>query len=156
MDNRRFISWDLLFSYWVLLWCFVYIMASFFVKENKGCRWIYENTNPFLLFCVALLSSIRNLVMILLYNPQWQVIATHVAKFICIKGIPMLYLVHQPIKWWENLVFSVAAFVLYLFYLVYKKENMFLLYEELTRTVIQGKSNTSLEYAIGEIQKKIK
>lgn len=156
MESRRFISCDLLFSYWVLLWFFVYGMASFFVKENKMCRWIYENTNPFLLFCVAILSSIRNLVTILLYNPQWQIIATHVAKFIFLKGIPMLYLVHQPIKWWENLVFSVAAFVVYLLYLAYKQENMFLLYEEMSRTVIHGKSNTTLEYAIGEIQKKFK
>lgn len=154
MESRRFISCDLLFSYWVLLWFFVYGMASFFTKENKVCRWIYENTNPFLLFCVALLSSIRNLVMILLYNPQWQLIATHVAKFIFLKGIPMLYLVHQPIKVLENLMFSVFLLVLYLFYLMYKKENMFLLYEEMSRTVIHGKSNTSLEYVLGEIQKR--
>lgn len=153
MRTHRFISWDKLFSYWVLLWFFVYVFASLFTEENRVCEFIYENTNPIFMFGLALLSSFKNLCHLLIHNPVSYLVLGHIVKALVLKLLPFIYLCYQKIKPLENLVFSFAYFVGYLIYLFFIGENVWTIYKDLTRAVVAGKSNTTLEWMTNAMMK---
>jgi hypothetical protein len=126
-------------------------LFSSFYRENPICDFIYENTNPFFLFVLALLSSIKNMALIIIHNPWDTQLPKHIAKFTVLKVIPLIYLYHQKIKVFENLVFSVLSFFAYLFYLFAINENVFSIYKELENQIKNNESNTTLEYYIDNV-----
>ena len=145
--KSNFIRWDSLFSYWILCWFFVYMFSSFYT-EFPLFEFIYENTNPLILFIFALLSSIKNTLIIITNNPFSQQLPFHISKFFVIKLIPLFILYNQKIKVIENLIFSLFSFFTYLFYLFIMNKNIFQIYKELENQIKNNKSNTSLEYVI--------
>lgn len=142
--NSRFISWDKLFSYWILIWFFVYLFASF-NKKDPILGYIYENMNPVFLFIIALLSSLKNTLLLIIYNPKIDLILINICKFFFMKCIPLYYLLQQKINVKENIIFSLVSLNLYFIYLCYLNENCFDIYRELENQVIHNNCNTSLE-----------
>ena len=154
--NPRFLSWDKMFSYWVLVWFFVYFISCFLQNENPFFGFIYENTNPVFMFILALLSSIKNTTLIIMYNPLgYKQLITHICKFLVIKIIPLYFLLQQKIKVPENILFSLVYLNIYFIYLFYLNENVFDIYNELEKQIINNNCNTSLEYFINYMYKNI-
>lgn len=145
IKKSNFLSWDSIFSYWIFLWFFVFMFSSFYKEYNPIFHYIYENMNPFFLFLLALLSSIKNTIIILMYNPFSFQLPIHILKFLLLKFIPLYIVYYEKINIFENLIFSLFSIIIYLFYLFVMKKNVFYIYKELQNQIKNNNSNTSLE-----------
>ena len=145
--KSKFVSWDKLLSYWIIIWFFVYFIASFFRKNNEIALYIYENTNPIFLFILAVLSSLKNVFLIIFYGNKNIIshLLIYILKFTIMKVLPLYYLFYQKIKVYENILFSLFIIILYLLYLSFMKEDIFDIYSNLEYQIIHNKCNTSLE-----------
>lgn len=140
----RFISWDILFSYWCFIWFLVYFVSSFF-KNVPVFNFIYENMNPLFLFALALLSSIKNTLLVIVYIQKVNPVLINISKFLFNKCIPLYYLSQQKINVKENIIFSLFLLNLYFIYLFYLRENIFDIYNEIEFQVKTSNHNTSLD-----------
>lgn len=140
------LSFDIIFSYWVLLWLLIYFIAALSQSQNDISRFIYEKCNPLILLFIGLVENIILLFLIIYYNPRLSIIIKFTIIYIVLKIIPIVIILYyaDKIRLWENLVFSVSLFALYNVYLTYKKTNVLDVYSTVNNSVIYNKNKTPL------------
>lgn len=137
-------SFDKIFSYWVVLWILIYILA-FYNQDQSGFDFIYENCNPFILLVIGLISNTILLIFIFIYNPKLSLIIKFSIMYVLLKLIPLyLLLLYSKIKVLENILFSFFYFVIYNVYLFYKKTNIIEVYSFVNYYVIYDSNKTPL------------
>lgn len=151
--QNTFIPSELIISYWIFIWFVIYVLASWNKNTEIG-KYIYENTNPIFLFLLGLLMNIITLGMILYYNPLHLIILKYIFLIFFIKLLPIWFLMQQKIVFYPNLVFSVLFIILYCFYLWYKKTNPYIIYKNLTKSVIHDENNTPFNYYLNLLYSK--
>lgn len=97
----KFISFDLIFSYWIFIWFLFYYFK--FIKYN-----------PYLLLVLALLSNIYSFVMLIYYKNYYKAILFLIVNLL-IKALPIYLLKDTKIKK-EDIYFSIIFILVYIFY----------------------------------------
>ena len=106
----KFISFDLIFSYWIFIWFLFYYFK--FIKYN-----------PYLLLVLALLSNIYSFVMLIYYKNYYKAILFLIVNllikvlpiYLLIKALPIYLLKDTKIKK-EDIYFSIIFVLVYIFY----------------------------------------
>ena len=97
----KFISFDLIFSYWIFIWFLFYYFK--FIKYN-----------PYLLLVLALLSNIYSFVMLIYYKNYYKAILFLIVNLL-IKALPIYLLKDTKIRK-KDIYFSIIYILAYIFY----------------------------------------
>ena len=134
------ITVDMLFSYWLFLWFFLYILF------NSSHKWIYKYLNPLLAFYFGLLENIIVLIK-LLYIGQAENKASinFFIVIMIIKIIPIYILQNHHINLKNDLTVLLSLFLIYNLYLWFvKKTNLAEIYEETEKSIANDENRTPL------------
>lgn len=141
------ITFDKLFSYWVFTWFILYYISvhykifPFIIPSPKFALYIAIIENLFMLFNLFLLNS--NSIEYIKY--MFQMLIT--------KGIPLYLLGNLSVKIPQDIYSFFIVFSIYLLYLQYNETNVISVYEETTKSIIEGKNQTPLYKFIDSIYK---
>ena len=141
--TKNDITVDELFSYWILLWFFLFIIFS------DSYKWVYKRLNPLLAFYFGLLENIIMFIK-LLYNeyihPDTNIISLQFFLIIMvIKAIPIYILQNHQINWKNDLIILLLVFLTYNLYLwLIKKTNIFEIYDETEKSIANNENRTPL------------
>lgn len=140
MNKNNIITVDELFSYWVLLWVFLYILFS------GSHKFIYKWLNPLLALWVGLLENIIMLVRLLYIHPRTNVSSVQFLLVIIItKAIPIYILRDHKINWKNDLTVLLLVFTVYNLYLwLIKNTNIFEIYDETEKSIANNENRTPL------------
>ena len=97
----KFISFDLIFSYWIFIWFLFYYFKI--IKYN-----------PYLLLILALLSNIYSFVMLIYYKNYYKAILFLIVNLL-IKVLPIYLLKDTKIRK-KDIYFSIIYILAYIFY----------------------------------------
>jgi len=146
MNNKEYIHFDEIFSYWIFIWVFIYYFASK-NRNNKLGNFIYEKTNPIFLVYLAILDNIFVFFTILYYNPKIIIIIKYIFIFIIIKLIPLQLLQNTKINMFYNIIFSIILFIIYNIYLFnFYNTNIFIIYDKISESIINNDNKTPFYY----------
>jgi len=140
MNKNNIITVDELFSYWVLLWVFLYILFS------GSHKFIYKWLNPLLALWVGLLENIIMLVRLLYIHPRTNVSSVQFLLVIIItKALPIYILRDHKINWKNDLTVLLLVFTVYNLYLwLVKNTNIFEIYDETEKSIANNENRTPL------------
>ena len=140
MNKNNIITVDELFSYWVLLWVFLYILFS------GSHKFIYKWLNPILALWFGLLENIIMLVRLLYIHPRPNVSSVQFLLVIIItKAIPIYILRDHKINWKNDLTVLLLVFLTYNLYLwLVKNTNIFEIYDETEKSIANNENRTPL------------
>ena len=141
LDKKGNIRFDYLFSDWIFIWFIVYLFAGK-SKQSAGARFIYENMNPFIALFVGFFENLFLFILILLYNPNLELIIKFLFMMIFAKIIPIVFLYKTPIKLVENILSLLIIFGIYNFYLYIEKTSIYSIYKNTTIHVINNNNKT--------------
>jgi hypothetical protein len=132
------ITVDMLFSYWLFLWFFLYILFS------GSHKWIYKYLNPLLAFYFGLLENITVLIK-LIYQGVNKTSIQFFLVIMVIKVIPIYLLQNHHINWKNDLTILLSLFLIYNLYLwFFKKTNLAEIYEETEKSIANDENRTPL------------
>ena len=97
----KFISFDLIFSYWIFIWFLFYYFKI--IKYN-----------PYLLLILALLSNIYSFVMLIYYKNYYKATLFLIVNLL-IKALPIYLLKDTKIRK-KDIYFSIIYILAYIFY----------------------------------------
>jgi len=132
------ITVDMLFSYWLFLWLFLYILFS------GSHKWVYTHLNPLLAFYFGLLENITVLIK-LIYRGANKASIQFSGVIMIIKVIPIYILQKHRINWKNDLTVLLSLFLIYNLYLwLVKKTNLVEIYEETEKSIANDENRTPL------------
>jgi len=140
MNKNNIIDVDDLFSYWILLWVFLYILFS------GSYKLIRNQMNPLLALWFGLLENIIMLVKLLYKYPQLNLSTLQFLLVIIItKAIPIFILRKHQINWKNDLIVLLLIFTAYnLYLLLIKNTNIFEIYDETEKSIANNEIRTPL------------
>jgi hypothetical protein len=140
MNKNNIITVDDLFSYWVLLWGFLYILFS------GSHKFIYKWLNPILALWFGVLENIIMLVRLLYIHPLPNVSSVQFLLVIIItKAIPIYLLRDHKINWKNDIIVLLLVFTVYNLYLwLVKNTNIFEIYDETEKSIANNENRTPL------------
>jgi len=140
MNKNNIISIDELFSYWVLLWVFLYILFS------GSYKWIHTRLDPLLALYFGLS---ENIIMLIKLSYKYPLLETSSLQFLLViiitKTIPIYILRNHQINWKNDLIVLLLVFTVYNLYLwLIKKTNIFEIYYETEKSIANHENRTPL------------
>jgi hypothetical protein len=145
------ISFDQIFSDWIFIWVFIYLLASK-NKDTPISKFIYNNTNPILMLYVAFLDNICILFLLLYYNATIFIIIKYIFIIFILKIIPIYFLRNTKINYKMNILFSFFFFFIFSFYLYFfYRTDFFTVHENLTESLLKDDYNTPYNYFIHQL-----
>ena len=145
------ISIDMIFSYWMLAWFFIfYLFESFYPRLRKY-------GNPMVGFYIAWAEHVYLIILWLLsqsFSPVKQIISvfSHISILAVIKILPMYLLRNYPIYFWQNMLALVAVFILYNIYLYMAYEtNAIEVYQETNKSLLRDENRTPLMHVVSKL-----
>lgn len=141
LDKKGNIRFDYLFSDWIFIWFIVYILAGK-TKDSFGAKIIYENMNPLIALFIGFFENVLLFILILLYNPNPELIFKFILMMFTAKVIPIIILYNTKIKLVENIMSLLIIFGLYNFYLYLENTNIYTIYKKTTINVINNNNKT--------------
>jgi hypothetical protein len=149
VDKHGVIRFDYLFSYWIFTWFIVYI---FITPTNPYTIYFKKYCNPIFAFIIGIVENLATLVLILIYKPNPVAILKFISMMIFAKIIPAIVLWSYPIHWVQNIVWTVALFLIYNVYLTANQTNLITIYKKAITSIIHERDLTPL-YALLRIKK---
>lgn len=141
LDKNGNIRFDYLFSDWIFIWFVIYFLASK-TNDSLGAKYIYENMNPIIGLFVALFENIFLFILILIYNPNMELIFKFLLMMVTVKIIPIVLLQNTKIRFIENSLSLIMIFALYNVYLYIENTNIYNIYKNTTMSVIHNNNKT--------------
>lgn len=160
VDESGAVRIDYIYSYWILLWFFVYVGVARNVKKGKKVDKFtdafYKYGNPLYTFYFALIENLFNFLLICFYIPE--MIGQFIFMIFLLKFLPIYFLLYFPTNVYYNFIYSFAFFVIYNIYLGLVGTNVFEVYKKTIYFLINGENKTPLyqliHYFSTELQKK--
>ncbi len=118
---------DLLFSYWIFLWFFLYLF-----KITKY--------NPKLLIIIVSIFAIFNLFYLYKNTNNKTIIYKYLFEIAINKFIPLLIIWNTKISI-NDIYINLFIFILYLVYLFFKKTNFIKVYTNLNNSILLNKND---------------
>ena len=140
MNNNKndIITVDMLFSYWILLWFFIYILFE------SSYKWVHKYFNPLLAFYFGLLENMFIFIKLFFIGAN----NTSIQFFfiiMLIKAFPIYILQNHHILWKNDLIILILIFLIYNFYLLYmKRTNLYKIYNETEKSISNNENRTPL------------
>ena len=169
----NYVGLDKIFSYWIFIWVFIYIVAEQYQNNSIG-NFIYDNTNPTYMLYLAFLDNIIIILILLYYNPKLKIIIKYLFLIVLIKMIPLAYLdsrvvcigysnnyAHKQSSWLHcspellkntkiniknNILFSLIFFLIFNFYLLFYGTNFLDIHQRIIQSLILDDKNTPFNY----------
>ena len=141
MNNKNdIVTIDMLFSYWILLWVFLYILFS------GSYKWIHTRLNPLLVLYFGLSENVIMLIKLLYKHPLLEISSLQFLLVIIItKAIPIYILRNHHIKWKNDIIILLIVFTVYnLYLLLFKKTNIFEIYDKTEKSIANHENRTPL------------
>ena len=131
------ITADLLFSYWLVAWFFIYIIFRNYSET------VHQYFNPLLVFIVA--AIINLLLSIFIFVKVGSSVFLFIVANIIIKLIPIIFLIGEPVHYGLHLVIGMAVFIVYNLYLYFVKNTDILkIFIATEDSIVNGKNNTPM------------
>lgn len=143
--NKEFIGLDKIFSYWIFIWVFIYIVAGQYQNNSIG-NFIYDNTNPTYMLYLAFLDNVIVILTLLYYNPKLKIIIKYLFLIVLIKMIPLELLKNTKINTKNNILFSLVFFLIFNFYLLFYGTNFLDINQRIIQSLIRDDKNTPFNY----------
>ena len=145
IDERGYIRFDFLFSYWVYIW---FLMFYFIDKTTIYGKAFQKYGNPKLALSIALFENIFTLFWIIFANGRIKTIIKYSCMMLIVKVLP-LYLVYKtPIQWPQDLYVFTGVFVLYIIYLYLNDESLMTIYKRTFTSIMNRDNNTTLFHLV--------
>jgi hypothetical protein len=142
LDKKGNIRFDYLFSDWIFIWFVIYFLAGK-TKNSPVAKFIYENMNPIIGLLVALFENIFLFALILIYNPNLELIFKFLLMMVIVKIIPIVLLYNNTnIRFIENSLSLIIIFTFYNLYLYIEDTNIHDIYKNTTVNVINNDNKT--------------
>lgn len=150
--SKDFIRPDLLFSYWIYFWFFIF----YFGQDLSSI--IKKYTNPSLIFWIALLENIGTLLILFVKIPpvQWSILIKYILMILVVKAIPLYLLWPYNIHFYRDIMVILAVFAIYLGHLWLNGTNVFEIYHKTFDYVAKGDSRTPMFAIFDWIDKFVK
>ena len=142
-EISKFIGPDLLFSYWIYVWAFVYYFAK---GDSKIVQNIHYYGNPVLAILFALVENILTLILLILHCVHYKTILMYALMILIVKGIPLYILRENKIHFWRDMFVLFSMFLLYNIYLLWKDTNILEIYKKTLDAVSKGERSTPFFY----------
>jgi hypothetical protein len=133
---------DLLFSYWVLLWFFIYYFSE---KNTPFGQIIHKWFNPTFALCFALSENVVTFFYILFVNPAPEIIVNYLIMMCVLKIFP-LYLLRNVlvIRWPTDITIFLGTFFVYIGYLYSNNMTVMNVYRRTITSITMGQNDTPL------------
>jgi len=136
------IRFDLVFSYWILLWFILYAFK-------------FINYSPKFALILGLIENSVLLILLILYGKDLQTTIFYIVVQVIIKALPIYYLRNKPIRF-KDIYFTAGIFLVFLIWLRINNqslvENQKIIYDSL----LHGKNTTPLIALFVKFQKNLK
>ena len=143
--SKNFIGPDLLFSYWIYVWFFIYYFA-------KGDSAIVQNIhyfgNPVSVFLIALAENVLTLIFLIMDGAKQTIVLSFAAMILVIKCVPLYLLRDRPITIWRDLFVLSCVFLAYNVYLLCNETNIVEIYRKTYESISRGERNTPFLYGL--------
>jgi hypothetical protein len=148
---RKFITPDLIFSYWLFFWAFIYY--GFSPKTLGLSPYVYESLNPILGLSITMTYDIVELLYLWInYSSHTSILLKMTLIITIIKIIPIFLLMHKKIRVVNNIFFVVGLFVIYKFYLYINHTNVKKVYSGINKSLRDNLNNTPLMWVFSKIE----
>ena len=145
-----FITPDLIFSDWILLWSLFYY---FLLPKVWGLStYVYESMNPIIGLWMMLVYNIMELLYLWFNSVSWATIVKFAIVILLIKVIPIILLRNFKIRTLNNVIFIGFLFMLYNLYLYVNNTNAIQVYNRINESMIKNENNTPLLWTFSKIK----
>ena len=152
VDDNRILRFDLIFSYWLLLWFIIYYFYnSFFPKTSYIAIIIKKYFNPQLGLIIGLFENFLMFLFLIVYGVIFDIIMFFISVLL-FKGLPIYLLRNDKIKWKNDFFMLLVFFLVYVFHLYINGTTVYNVYVKTAKSLIERKNQTPLYNLISEIK----
>ena len=148
IDKHGLLRYDFLFSYWMFAW---FALFWFLPKHSMLRTWLH----PAFTLAVGAAENLVTFLLILIYNPKWNILWKFFAMMLCIKVAPLYLVMYETtptvIPWKQSILAFMAVFSVYLGYLWFQDASLVEIYKTAIRSVVEDKNETPLYTAVQRI-----
>jgi hypothetical protein len=147
---RRFITPDLIFSYWLFFWALIYAVLT--PKTLGLSPYVYESMNPIVGLWIGMTYDILELLYLWInYSSHISILLKLTLIIIIIKIIPIFLLMHKKVRVVNNLFFVLGLFIIYNIYLYANNTNLKKVYTGINKSLRDNLNNTPLMWVLSKI-----
>ena len=133
---------DLIFSYWILAWTFIYYVTT---PQILGLSsYAYESLNPSIGLWIALVYSVGEWIYLWNKSISWKILVKMLLIMFLIKIIPIFLLRKKKMQIRNNVLFIIGLYVIYTFYLYSKNTNTIQIYKKINESLTKNENKTPL------------
>jgi hypothetical protein len=152
---RKFISPDLIFSYWLLFWALIYSVLT--PKIMGLSPYVYESLNPEIGLWAAMGYDIIQLLYLWInYSTHTRILLKMALIIVIIKAIPIFLLRNKKIRLVNNILFVAGLFILYNMYLYVNNSNLKKVYTGINKSLRDGLNTTPMMWVLSKIDGDLK
>jgi hypothetical protein len=145
VDKTGVLRFDFLFSYWVIIWFFIfYFTPEKFNRQNPYSSFIKTYMNPSLAFYFALIENAITLLLLITYGTDYLTIVKFIAMIIMLKAFPLYLLRNYTIVWGRDILVLLIVFGIYNVYLAWYDTNVYAVYKRTFSSIKTGSVKTPL------------
>ena len=138
MILNNLIKPDLIFSYWTFTWFIIYYICIIF----NISLYIKTNFNPLLALFIAFFLNFIQLCYITYKIHDFNFFYKFLFMILIFKGIPIYLIKNQKINVKRDLINTFILFIFYNIYLIIKGTNIFEVYKEINKSLIEKQNKT--------------
>jgi len=150
---RKFISPDLIFSYWLLFWALIYSVLT--PKIMGLSPYVYESLNPEIGLWVGMSYEVIELLYLWInYSTHINILLKMALIIVIIKAVPIFLLRNKKIRVVNNILFVVGLFIIYNIYLYVNNTNLTKVYRGINKSLRDGLHNTPMMWVLSKFEGK--
>ena len=151
MFSKDMITPDLILSFWIFIWFIIYYICICFNIFPD----IIKIFNPLLALCIAFFFNFLQFTYLITNSIKNKKNIKPSLRFLIVllifKGVPIFLLKNQKINVKNNLLTFVIIIIIYNIYLFIRGTNIYKIYEELNKSLINGQSRSVFISIISKI-----
>ena len=147
-NTNKIIKFDQIFSIWIFIWVFIYLLASKNTNTKIG-NFLYNNTNPIYLLYIAIIDNLYILLFLIFHKSTLWNIIKYIFIIMILKLIPMYLIKNTKMNIKNNLIFSFFFFIIYSLYLFFiYNTHFFEVHQKLSESILKDDDNSPYNYFI--------
>lgn len=147
-NTNKIIKFDQIFSIWIFIWVFIYLLASKNTNTKIG-NFLYNNTNPIYLLYIAIIDNLYILLFLIFHKSTLWIIIKYIFIIMILKLIPMYLIKNTKMNTKNILIFSFFFFIIYSLYLFFMyNTHFFEVHHKLSESILKDDDNSPFNYFI--------
>jgi hypothetical protein len=145
VDKTGVLRFDFLFSYWVIIWFFIfYFTPEKFNRQKPYSSFVKTYMNPSLAFYFALVENAITLLLLITYDTDYWTIVKFIVMISILKVFPLYLLRNYTIVWERDIIVLLIVFGIYNVYLAWYDTNVYEVYKRTFSSIKSGSVKTPL------------